>query len=154
MVEQQIFIDLNTAKAYIYAIDFSNIINKMVKHQGWFRKDAEAVCQMYRNFLFLQKKYGGDHNIPPSEDIDEFWHNHILDTKLYRKDCSAIFGQYFDHYPYFGIDGTTDMGDLNNAFDTVQQLYEQEFGERMYQVRGRFSKLAGFIKMSYFRAKL
>lgn len=47
---------LEEAKQYIDAIDFSLIINKMVKHQGWLKKDALTVCDMYKNFLYLQKK--------------------------------------------------------------------------------------------------
>ena len=83
--------DLEVARNYINSIDFSNIIRKMVQHQGWRQKDAIAVSQMYRHFLCLHKKYGGQHTLPPSEEIDAFWHNHILDTQQYRKDCQAIF---------------------------------------------------------------
>ena len=137
---------LEEAKHYIYSIDFSNILNKMVNHQGWLRKDAEKVCEMYRNFLYLQKKYKGQNQLPPSEEMDEFWHQHILDTKQYRKDCQAIFGEYLDHYPYFGIDATSTFSDLESAFEKMQELYMEEFGERIYQVRTIFSSLAHRIK--------
>jgi hypothetical protein len=89
---------LEAAKTHIYAIDFSRIIDKMVQHQGWRYKDALKVSEQYRNYLFLNKKYAEGEPLPPSEDIDEFWHNHILDTKQYRRDCNAIFGQYYDQY--------------------------------------------------------
>lgn len=142
---------LEEAKAYIYSIDFSRIINKMVQHQGWLRSDAEKVCEMYRNFMFLRKKYGKTHQLPPSEDMDEFWHVHILDTKKYRKDCDAIYGEYIDHYPYFGIDEVTDFEDLGQAFVTMQELYAKEFnGAEIYQVRNIFSKIAAFFK-GFFR---
>ena len=35
-------------------------------------------------------------------DVDEFWHQHILDTRKYRDDCENIFGHYMDHTP--GLD--------------------------------------------------
>lgn len=117
------------------AKDFSMIINKMVKHLGWKQKEAEAACSLYRNFLFLHKKYGHEHSLPPSEEIDEFWHNHILDTKKYRQDCQVIFGRYLDHYPYFGIDGKTNLTDLNHAFETTQQFHQQEFGYRIERIK-------------------
>lgn len=120
---------MDTARDYINSIDFSNVINKMVRHQGWRHKDAVAVSRMYRHFLWLHKKYGEDHTLPPSEEIDAFWHNHILDTKQYRKDSQAIFGRYFDHYPYLGIDGKTDRNDLNDFFAVTRELYEKEVGE-------------------------
>jgi len=126
---------IDEAKHYIYSIDFSPIINKMVSHLGWRQRDAEKVCELYRNFLFLQKKYGHDKSLPPSEEIDECWHNHILDTKKYRHDCEMIFGQYLDHYPYFGIDGKSDLNDLNNAFECTQDLHVKEFGYRIERVR-------------------
>ena len=46
---------MDTARDYINSIDFSNIINKMVRHQGWRQKDALAVSRMYRHFLWLHK---------------------------------------------------------------------------------------------------
>lgn len=137
---------LETAKYYIDHIDFSNIINKMVLHQGWLKTDALQVCQMYRNYLYLHKKYGAQYSLPPSEEIDEFWHNHILDTQQYRADCEKIFGQYLDHYPYLGIDQKTTLNDLESAFAITQQLYHQEFGEQIYQVKTIFSKIISFVK--------
>jgi hypothetical protein len=72
--------------------------------------------------------------LPPSKDVDEFWHNHILDTKKYREDCQAIFGFYLDHYPYFGMDQESTKEDLNVAFEKMQRLHEQEFGFRVQRV--------------------
>lgn len=130
---------------YIMNIDFSLIINKIVSHQKWNRSDAEEVCRLYRNYLILNIKYP-DKKLPPSDDIDEFWHNHILDTKKYRIDCDNIFGFYMDHYPYFGIDGTTNVTDLTNSFDETQKLHHQEFGEYIYEVRSPIKKLLSEIK--------
>ena len=144
---EQADLELAKARSYIYSIDFSNIIHKMVKHQGWLYKDAQKTCQLYRNYLFLKRKYGSKHALPPSKDIDEFWHLHILDTKSYRQDCVAIFGEYLDHYPYFGIDKTSNFDDLNQAFSKMQELHEHEFGEKIYQSRSLISKLLFFFHL-------
>lgn len=139
-------ITLEQAKKYIYHIDFSTIICKLVNHLGWRHKHALAVCNMYKNFLYLNKKYGANCKLPPSEEIDEFWHQHILDTKKYREDCDRIFGCYFDHYPYFGIDQKTTFADLGAAFETMQRLYAKEFnGEGLFQVRNAYAQFYGFI---------
>jgi len=144
---------LKEAKTYIDAIDFSQIINKLERQYGWDPHEAADICDMYRNFLYLQKKYGQTHALPPSEEIDEFWHMHILDTKKYRRDCELIFGYYLDHYPYFGIDEKTSLNDLEAAFGTMQELYVKEFGTPIYEIRSWISKLSSFVKQQLFRYK-
>lgn len=152
MTDNTLATHLDEARRYIYSLDFSKIINKMVYQQGWSRADAETISHMYRNFLFLQRKYGREYEFPPSEEIDEFWHNHILDTEKYRHDCQMIFGYYLDHYPYSGIDGQSDVSDLVNGFTTLQQLYAKEFnGEQIYQVRGIIAKLLTFLRYQLIR---
>jgi len=124
------------AKKYIDAIDFSMIIDKTVKTTGWKKKDVLRICEYYKNFLFLNKKYAHERGqLPPSEEIDEFWHNHILDTKKYHEDCNIIVGYYLHHYPYFGMDDQSNEKDLSNAFEHMQQLYKKEFGDYIYRVR-------------------
>ena len=127
---------LEEAKAYIYAIDFSQVIDRMVKKDKWKRSEALKACEFYKNYLFLVKKYNDiGVGIPPSDDVDEFWHNHILDTQKYIHDCDVIFGRYLQHYPYFGIDEKSNMQDLNRAFEKMQQLHKKEFGDYVYRVR-------------------
>ena len=132
-------------KNAIVSLEFSMIINKMVSHQGWTRSDAGEACQLYRNFLFLSAKYP-EKRLPPSEDVDEFWHNHILDTRKYIADCNAVFGEYFHHYPYFGIDKKTNFSDLGSAFSEVQHLHHEEFGDYIYEIRGQWEKLVSVFK--------
>lgn len=130
---------------YIMNIDFSLIINKMISHQKWSKKDAEEACRLYRNFLILNIKYP-DKKLPPSEDIDEFWHNHILDTKKYRTDCQEIFGGYFDHYPYFGIYTSDTSDNETSSFQDTQELHNKEFGEYIFEIRSPIKKILSEIK--------
>ncbi|MCX7124710.1 MAG: hypothetical protein NTU49_02960 [Gammaproteobacteria bacterium] len=133
---------IEEAKAYIDSIDFSMIIDKIVSTKHWKKSDVSKICDFYKNFLFLKKKYFQDYEqLPPSEEVDEFWHNHILDTKKYKHDCDKIFGFYLDHYPYFGIDGKTNRQDLDNAFNEIQKLHYKEFGDYIYVVRTNYFKL-------------
>lgn len=119
----------------------------MVKRQGWLRRDALVVCEMYRHYLYLRRKYANQGRLPPSEDIDEFWHAHILDTKAYREDCRVIFGEYLDHYPYFGIDQNSTEEEVNASFEAMQRLYAAEFdGAELYQVRNIYSKGIGIFR--------
>lgn len=140
---------LESAEAYIKALDFSNIINKMVHHQGWKRHHAERLAEHYRRFLLLNRRYA-DQQLPPSEEIDLFWHNHILDTRQYQGDCQAIFGAYHHHYPYFGIDDKTDAADLSAAFETTQALYLRDFNEPLCNVRLNLKRLLKSLFKSFF----
>ena len=36
----------------------------------------------------------------PTIDIDLFWHQHILDTRAYAKDCQKVFGQFLHHFQF------------------------------------------------------
>lgn len=135
-------------KQTIENLDLSMIINKMVSHQGWSRKDAEEACRFYRNFLFLSAKYP-EKMLTPSKEIDEFWHNHILDTEKYPIDCQNVFGSYFHHYPYTGLDGKTDIKNLGNDFAEIQLLHKEEFGDYIYEIRGNLKQLFSFVKQLY-----
>ena len=139
------------AKAYIFSIDFSQIMDKMEKTYKWKRKDLMEVCELYRHYLFLKKKYEHeDYAMPPSEDIDEFRHNHILDTKKYAVDCQKIFGRYLHHYPYLGMDEKTNDDDLQGFFETTQKLHHEEFGDYIYHVRHKLRKqIVMFFKLLF-----
>lgn len=146
-MEHQTALNTEQAVLYILAMDFSPIVTKLVNHMGWSKSHALEVCTMYRRFLILHKKYGHEHTLPPSEDIDEFWHMHILDTKQYKVDCERIFGYYLEHYPYLGIDEKTNFKDLERAFNKTQELYAHEFGgDPILEVRGTLAKIIAFCR--------
>lgn len=136
---------LEAAKNYISLLDFKEVIKKLVQHEGWLEKDAKAISEIYKNYLFLKKKYGKEHELPPSDEIDIFWHNHILDTKKYRYDCQNIFGEYFDHYPYYGIDEKSNLKDLQKAFSKMQELYKIEYGMQLKRIRNIYAYFYAFI---------
>ena len=141
-------IPLEQAKHYIASIDFSMIINKLVQ-LGWLRTDAEKTCKLYRNYLFLNKKFGSKiEKFSPSIEIDEFWHYHILDTKKYHDDCINIFGSYLHHEPTYpgrnGDDEKTPVK-LRSAFNDVQFLHFQEYGEYIEATRTSRPKIITFI---------
>ena len=117
---------LQSKKDQINNLDLSMIADAMARRLKWLPSEVNEACQYYKNFLFLNYKYPKE-IIVPSTDIDEVWHNHILDTKKYRFDCKTIFGKYLDHYPYFGMDAHSTREDLSNAFKRTQALHVQEF---------------------------
>ncbi len=67
---------------------------------GWSGVKAQEVELEYRRFLYaLARKNKNELISPPNTQVDEFWHQHILDTRKYREDCAALFGHYIDHTP-------------------------------------------------------
>lgn len=68
---------------------------------GWTKERVEKAIKEYREYLTLQLREPGT-EAHPSDDCDEVWHKHILDTTKYRQDCQAIFGHYLDHVPCDG----------------------------------------------------
>jgi len=71
----------------------------------------EAMCDFaeveYKKFITLKLLYPKV-SFVPSKLVDNFWHEHILDTKSYAEDCDTLFGTFIHHYPYFGIYGRND----------------------------------------------
>jgi hypothetical protein len=120
-------LSLQEARCYIEKLDLNYIINSMCSTQyflpRWTLVDAEHCCQLYKNFLFLNKKH-----LPaalvPTREIDEFWHNHILYTKKYINDCNRIFGHYLHHQPAMPEDNAEN---LIADFIKTKQLYFEEF---------------------------
>lgn len=100
--------------------------------------DVDAAEVAYRRFLALRALYP-EATLVPTGLIDEFWHQHILDTVRYSEDCERIFGGFMDHDPYFG-GGSDEEAEANfTAFEETKRLYRQTFGEELLGVRHRCS---------------
>lgn len=122
---------LESAREYIYQLDLNYIIETMCAEHyplpRWTKSDAIHCSELYKNFLWLLKKH---HPLPlvPTKEIDEFWHNHILSTKNYMKDCEQIFGHYLHHDP--ASPDENEQALLDN-FQITNQLYFEEFGKAL-----------------------
>jgi hypothetical protein len=131
--------NLEDAKTYIYKkMDLSCVKDRMINKEKWLEHDATKAIQMYRNFLFLGKKYGDENfTIVPTIDIDEIWHNHILCTKSYTEDMHNIFGKYFHHIPDEEAKQMSVVYDAAHMFNTTAKYYAEEFGEAYENIRFR-----------------
>jgi len=119
--------------ASIHALDLTPIKFKACRKEdgyGWSADYADTMELAYKRYLILHAKHP-EMTLAPEQDIDRFWHMHILDTRKYAADCEATFGHFLHHFPYLGLRGEADAADLQAAFRRMQQLYAQEFGEPM-----------------------
>ncbi len=94
----------------------------------WTPEKLDLAEGEYRKFLALCIAYP-DEAIVPCRLVDQFWHQHILDTRAYRADCLRLFGSFYDHYPYFGLNGPDDAANLEAAYVVTLYLYEINFGQ-------------------------
>ncbi|MBX3620241.1 MAG: hypothetical protein KF891_09700 [Rhizobacter sp.] len=114
----------------IAALDLRPIKFKATRQEdgyGWSADHADRMELAYKRYLMLHAKYPGV-TLAPDQDVDRFWHLHILDTRKYAADCEAVFGYFLHHFPYLGLRGGDDAQVLQAAFETTQALYAQEFG--------------------------
>ena len=114
----------------IESLDFSMILMKLMaleEGQGWTEHHARRVEVEYRRYLALTLLHGLK-SVVPSQEVDVFWHYHILDTQAYVEDCDRALGGFLHHFPYFGMRGEEDFAALSGAYDETLELYSAEFG--------------------------
>jgi hypothetical protein len=123
---------LKQAIEYIEELDFSNIIDRMTDANyslpRWTYDEAKICERLYKNFLILMRKYPRK-ILVPTREVDEFWHNHILDTQRYTNDCQRIFGHYGHHTPGDVAPLKKHKKEMQQHFNQTQALYYKEFGE-------------------------
>ena len=107
----------------IFNLDLDKIKFKIINHSKneKFLNSIDKIELDYKNFLLLNYLYPNRRNVP-NENIDEFWHYHILDTKKYREDCESIFGRFLDHNPYFGLSNKEEYQELQKEFEETNKL--------------------------------
>lgn len=97
-------------------------VRKLVERAkpDWDGVRLDAAQQEYVRFLQLCRMYP-DRKIAAPEDVDQFWHAHMLDSKSYVRDCDGYFGCYLHHDPCIGV---ADMADDAQA---TLRLYREAF---------------------------
>ena len=97
------------------------IRRRVAKHMQWIPAYAEVVDSEYRKFILLAAM---DNNAVygMSGPVDEFWHQHLVDTVDYHAMCDAVAGYFIHHIP--NEPDETDQSsyqvtlrDLNHYFD-------------------------------------
>lgn len=122
--------DLAKVRKLIDTVDLNSTINRLTTVHHWKEAWALKAVEQYRHYLFLKIKYGKTHALPPSLDIDEVWHAHILHTEEYTEFCQQAFGFFLHHHPHHGKNNELTDADIAKAFEEeTQKLYYLEFGE-------------------------
>ncbi|MEI7993453.1 MAG: hypothetical protein WCH01_00990 [Methylococcaceae bacterium] len=116
------------ALSKIDQIDLSPINKKLMfdAPEIWTAKRIQEAEITYRRFLAMHLIYPYE-ILVPNKILDRYWHQHILDTQKYAKDCQKVFGFFLHHDPYFGIGGDEDRKRNSDAFAKTQQLWNKSF---------------------------
>ena len=121
--------------AAIQALDLEPVKVRMmdpVRGEGWTREHADSIETTYKNFLTMLVKHPDDaEDIALSEDTDEFWHTHILQTIKYADDCQEVFGNFLHHSPHLEDITPAYLEKKDASVEKTRQIYEREFGAGM-----------------------
>jgi hypothetical protein len=112
------------------SLDLERIAQKLMHPdhgQGLTQPQADRGIARYKMFLHLLYLYPNG-TIVPTQEIDQVWHQHILDTRKYAQDCQWLFGYFVHHYPYFGMGSDADRQALETAFAGTRRLFAEYFG--------------------------
>ena len=134
----------------IDTLDLESIKRRLTHEKGEYRWSAERAERAelgYRRYLALRAKYAGV-QMSPTEDVDTFWHAHILDTRKYAEDCDAVFGGFLHHNPTLGDDEHTEAQHDTAAW-VMRELYQREFGESLEDAAVGEAPAKGAVKMAY-----
>lgn len=94
--------------------------------RGWSQELCDHAETEYKKYLTMVKLFP-EQDIVPNRMVNKFWHQHILDTRAYAKDCNSVFGRFIHHYPYFGMYGAEDRQELVAAFERTKEIYKSLF---------------------------
>jgi hypothetical protein len=142
--------------AAIQALDLESVKLRVMdpeRGEGWTRDRAESIETAYKNFLSMLVKYpDAPEDILLSEDVDEFWHTHILQTMKYADDCQRVFGNFLHHNPQIGERSSRDQEKQAALLEKTRSLYRQEFGDDRAAEIAWAGKVAGSRENAYCEA--
>ncbi len=109
-------------------LDLSSVRDAMIEKHKWTAERADAAESEYIRFLTLLRMKPRFMLVPWNDsegrdDLDQFWHQHILDTVKYAADCKAVFGRMIHHNPHV-LHGSQQEQD---AVDKTRRLYARTF---------------------------
>ena len=117
--------------AAIQALDLDSVKTRVMDAElgeGWSREYADSIEVAYKTYLTMLVKYPEEaEDILLAEDVDEFWHTHILQTRKYSDDCQRVFGNYLHHEPHVGEVTAADLDRRAAQAEKTRNLYEREF---------------------------
>ena len=98
---------------------------RLARENGWTRGFALRVVDEYKRFVFLAMV--ADHEVTPSDEVDEAWHLHLTYTHSYWNGlCRDVLGKTLHHVPTRG--GSSDAARHHAQYEQSLASYREMFG--------------------------
>lgn len=97
----------------------------LMKNQGWTLVYAQRAIAEYKKFAFLTVV--ANHQVVPSDQVDQVWHAHVLLTESYWDEfCPKVLGKKLHHHPARG--GRVERAEFHHLYAKTIASYRQFFG--------------------------
>ena len=101
-------------------------LDHLIRANGWSRPFGLRAIEEYRKFVFLALV--ADHQVTPSDQVDQVWHLHLLFSEAYWNDfCPQVLGRPLHHHPAKG--GQAERNRFHELYRATIRSYRQHFGE-------------------------
>jgi hypothetical protein len=115
-------------------MDLTQPSTQLVTYRGWTPQQVASTERRYRRFFYL-KAILPDGHAAPTIEVDEFWHQHIINTRLYGPDCDRVVGS-FVHHTFLPSDDPAQAQKLTAVWLTTWVAYETLFHESYEETIG------------------
>jgi len=97
----------------------------LMRNQGWTLAYAQRAIAEYKKFAFLTVV--ANHQVVPSDQVDQVWHAHVLLTQSYWEEfCPQVLGKKLHHHPTRG--GRTERAAFHHLYAQTIASYRHFFG--------------------------
>ncbi len=120
--------------ARVESLDLSPMVFQLVTYLGWTPQRAAAAERRYRRFFYL-KTVLPNGMASPTRLVDDFWHQHIINTRNYEPDCLRVAGRFL-HHTFLSFDDPAEAGELSAVWLNTWTCYESLFEEPYQETAG------------------
>jgi len=105
--------------------DYVFLKNRVMVENDWTQARAEGAIVEYLRFMQLLAE-APRMELVASSDIDEVWHEHLIDTQNYAVDSQQLWGRFLHHRRARTLD---EFGEIPVSYAKTKLVYEQRFGQ-------------------------
>lgn len=136
-------------------VSFSNslvdldFIKRLMRENRWTRMFALNALEEYRRFAYLAIVC--DHEVTPSDEVDQVWHLHLQYTQHYWGVWTIALGKDLHHGPTLG--GQKEARRFNDNYALTLESYKREFSSNPPEhiwpnSKIRFTRPHGFARIN------
>ncbi|SJM90683.1 conserved hypothetical protein [Crenothrix polyspora] len=122
----------------------------LAREHHWTKDYAGRVIGEYRKFLLLATVVG--HKVVPSDQVDQAWHLHLLNSRSYWQDlCPKVLGKDLHHRPSPGgkIEQAVHLQDYNQTLDSYERIFGQKAPDNIWPpAEIRFGRDISFVRVN------